>query len=109
MRVGIFLGHLSMGGPARVADAGCAAYRIPADRLAKVINPADLLSDGDASFLDGGDPGGIVATVFKALQPLQKDGHRLRSTDISYDSTHKELITECQPGVMAWWFYRGLI
>ena len=86
--VGILPGDLPMGGPTGVADAGGAADRVLLDGAAEIIDPADFLADGNQSFFKGGYPGGVIATVFQTAEPLQQDGDRLGTTDISDDSAH---------------------
>jgi hypothetical protein len=89
VRVRVLTGDLAMGGPAGMADACGAADGVFREGSGQVVDPADLLADGDHSLLEGGDPGGIIPPVFKATESFQKDGNGLGAADITYDSTHK--------------------
>src|SRR5258708_918089 len=73
MRVGVRLVRRPMGRPARVADAGLAGERIfkePPLELRKLARSAAAL---DMAVDDGGDSGGVVASIFQTLQGIDQE------------------------------------
>ena len=51
MRVSILLSHLTMSGPAGVADTGGATKWILTDGTAEILYPTYLLANGNAAFI----------------------------------------------------------
>ena len=39
--------------------------------------------------VDNRHPGGVVAAIFEPAQPIEQDGRRFRSADVTDDATHK--------------------
>ena len=88
VRMGVALGRLAVGGPAGMADADIAGERLA--RQAR-FQRGELALGAPASqgaVIQGGDPGGVVAAVFEALERLdQMAGDRLTSNN-SDDPAH---------------------
>jgi hypothetical protein len=47
--------------------------------------------DGNASVVEYGNTGRIVATIFQAAQPVDDDGHGLPGAKISNNSAHGKI------------------
>jgi hypothetical protein len=88
MRMGVLPGNFSVGGPARVTDAGVTSQRALGNDATKGVDATNFLANGDDPLLKSGYPRGIVASILQTTQSLQKNGHSFSLTDISNDSTH---------------------
>jgi hypothetical protein len=88
MRMGVLPGNPSVGGPARVTDAGVTSQRALGNDATKGVDATNFLANGNDPLLKSGYPCGIVASILQPTQSLQKNGHSFSLTDISNDSTH---------------------
>ena len=72
MRMRVGFDRLAVGRPARVADAGLAVERRSFEKFLEIAQLAFGAPAAELAILDGGDAGGIVAAIFKALQRVDK-------------------------------------
>ncbi len=56
----------------------------------QIVELAHVAPDGESVILHDGDPGGVVAAIFQALQAVEDDRGCVTRTDITHDSTHGE-------------------
>src|SRR5206468_2766051 len=81
-RVRVLLGDAAVRGPARVAEAGGRDRAVPPGRLLQEGEVADGADVVEAPVLAERDPGGVVAGVLEAFQPVEEEwraGPRSRS------------------------------
>lgn len=82
MRMGVAFGRRAMRCPAGMGDADHAVERLFGKTLLQVEQLAFGAATGELAVDDGGDAGGIVAAIFKALQGIDKPArNRLVSND----------------------------
>ena len=86
--MGVALGGLAVGRPARVADADRARQRLAAEPRLEVHKLALGAPALDVAVDQGGDAGRIVAAIFQALQRLDQQGGDRRLADDSDDAAH---------------------
>src|SRR5664280_1244544 len=88
VRMGVALGRLAVRGPAGMADADIAGERLARQALFQRGELALGAPASQGAVIQGGDPGGVVAAVFEALERFdQMAGDRLASDD-SDDPAH---------------------
>src|SRR6266550_1675031 len=88
MRMRIFIGHFSMGSPARVADAVLPRGRFLRHQFGKIRDPSGAFPRLDLLAIYDRDASGIIAAIFEAAEAVEKDGRRFRASDVSDNSTH---------------------
>src|ERR1700730_17649323 len=88
MRMCIFVGYLSMGSPASVADAVLPQGRFLGHQFGKIRDPSGAFACLHLLPVYDRDAGGIVATIFETPQTVEKYGRRFRASNISDNSTH---------------------
>jgi hypothetical protein len=99
MRMSVFFGGTSVGGPAGVADAISAFERFGADHVFKIAQLAFCPPDLKAVTVTAdGNAGGVVPAIFELAQTLNDDGNYLLFSDIADDATHR---------VLSWTDYRA--
>ena len=86
--MGVALGGLAVGRPARVADADRARQRLAAEPRLEVHKLALGAPALDVAVDQGGDAGRIVAAIFQALQRLDQQGGDGSLADDSDDAAH---------------------
>jgi hypothetical protein len=74
VRVGVFAGYGSMGGPAGMADSNRPGDRIFFDLGGQVGNTPHSFSHFDATRLKQGDASRIVSAVFQSMETIKQDG-----------------------------------
>jgi len=84
----VFVGDLAVGGPTRMADAIMAGGRLLGHQFREVRDPSSAFPRLDLFAVYDGDACGIVTTVFKAAQTIEKNGRCFCLPDISNNSTH---------------------
>ena len=88
MRMGVALGRLAVGRPARVADADGAGQRLDAEPRLEIHQLAFGAAALDVAVVQGGDAGRVVAAIFQPLQRLDQQGRDGRFADDSDDAAH---------------------
>src|SRR5205814_8410162 len=88
MRMRIFVGHFAMSSPACVTDAVLSRGRFLGHQFGKVRDPSGAFARLDLLPVYDGNASGIVTSIFKPPQTVQKYGRRFCATDISDNSTH---------------------
>ena len=86
--MGVALGRLAVGRPARVADADRAGQRLAAETRLEVHELAFGAPALDVAVDQGGDAGQVVAAIFQALQRLDQQGGDGCLADDSDDAAH---------------------
>src|SRR5258706_10155223 len=86
--MGVLVGGLTVGRPARVADADGASQRVFHEQSFEVRELADTAAYLDALTIQSGDARGIVAAILESLQRADEDAARLAGADVSDDSAH---------------------
>ena len=89
MRMGVRLAGFPVGGPARVPNPGsprCGC--LTQQGFEPVDSPCVLHGDQSARRADRRHPSAVIAAVFKAPQPGDKEVGRLVRADVSDDSAH---------------------
>jgi hypothetical protein len=90
VRVGVFFGGASVGGPAGVADAVGAVDGVVGEDFGEVAELAGGAAELERVAAAGdGYAGGVVAAVFEAGKTFHDDGDAGLWTDVTDDSTHK--------------------
>jgi hypothetical protein len=74
-----------------VADAKVAGRVSLAYHLAQVFDAASLAIHVDTAVGPQRNACGIIATIFKSTQPVEKDGACLTFADVTNDATHSEM------------------
>ena len=74
VRVGVFAGYGSMGGPAGVADSNRPGNRILFDLCDKIGNTPHGFSHFDATRLKQSDASRIISAVFQSMETIKQDG-----------------------------------
>ena len=88
MRMGVLLGGPTVRRPAGVPQPhGPGEVRSP-DGALQLFDLPDRAIDHHPALLQDGQPRGIIATVFQALQPVDQDRHDLLVPDVPHDPTH---------------------
>src|SRR5271157_2605699 len=91
VRMGIFFGGASVGGPARVPDTIGTVERLQPDGLLQIaqlaLGPAHLKSVRATGYRDSRR---IVAAILQPPQSLEDDGNDTLLTDIADDATHRK-------------------
>src|SRR5437588_2838297 len=88
MRMRIFVGHFSVGGPASVADSVLPRGWFLGHQFGKVRDSSGAFPRLDLLAVYDRDAGGIVTAIFEAAQTIEKDRRRFRASDVSDNSTH---------------------
>ncbi len=88
MRVGILVVHLSVRGPARVADSVAAGGRTLGHEPRQISDATGAFAGFHLIAVNDGDPGGIVAAIFEAPQTVQENGSRFRTANVTDNSAH---------------------
>src|SRR5205807_1797360 len=105
MRMRIFVGHFAMSSPACVTDAVLSRGRFLGHQFGKVRDPSGAFARLDLLPVYDGNASGIVTSIFKPPQTVQKYGRRFCATDISDNSTHnfrREIIAYFPPIARYW-------
>src|SRR6266403_790995 len=105
VRMRVFVGHLPMGSPARVADAVLPRGRFLGHQFGKVRDPSGAFARLDLLPVYDRNPGRIVTAIFEPPQTVQKYGRRFCVTYISDNSTHnfrREIIAYFPPIALHW-------
>ena len=91
MRMGVAVGRLTVGSPARMADAAGAVHvaAFLLDLLLKVCNAAARLDNAQTVLREGSHTSRVIATVFQTVQTLDENRKRVLASGESNDSTHK--------------------
>src|SRR2546423_459231 len=90
VRMRVSVGWFAVRGPARVADTEGPSRRPFRHELAELRNPAGAFARLDFIAVDYRNAGRVVAAIFQAPQPIEKDGRGLGTTDVTDNATHKE-------------------
>jgi hypothetical protein len=86
--VGVGVGHAAVGGPAGVPDPDRAAQPDLGGLLLQVSTRPTFLTTSRPPPWAIGEPRGVVAAVFEALQALEDDGRGLAVSDVADDAAH---------------------
>ena len=90
MRMRIFFGGTSMGGPASMANAVGAVERLQADDFFEIAQLAFGAANLETvSVTSNRDAGRVVAAVFKASEPFKDDGNNRFLPHVANDPTHR--------------------
>ena len=91
--MGILLGGPPVRGPAGVANAEAAVHGVQADGILEVAELAFGAAYGKLAIVAvDGQPGGVVAPVLEAFQPLQNDGNGPMGADVANYAAHRFII-----------------
>ena len=95
MGVCVRRGGRAVGGPAGVADAADAVDVLAVvGELIKIFKKAAALEGAYAPVVLHGDPGGVIAAVFKPFESLQKYGRGLlRACEANYSAHYFSLLS----------------
>ena len=89
MRMGVRIGRRTMGSPSCMPDPHRSGKRCSVMRqFAQYLKPALRLHHIDLPAVTDCDPRGIIPSILKFGQTVQKDRRSLPVTNISYYSTH---------------------
>src|SRR5262249_54825697 len=88
VRVRVLVAGTSVGGPARVADAGGAGERLLGEELFEVGQLSLGALDLEPVGAEHGHARRVVSSVLELSQPLDDKPDALLGTDITYDSAH---------------------
>ena len=89
MRMRVLFRRPAVRGPARVAEAIHAGERLSLDRVFEVDQLAGAAAHFDRAVLHDRDAGRVVAAIFEAAQPIEKDGDDGLRPDVTDDAAHK--------------------
>ena len=89
MWVGVGHAWGSVGGPTGVADAGFAGERVVDEEVGEIYQLADSPAAVKLAIRDRGDPGAVVAAVFKAFERLDKGWCSFVIAEDADDTTHE--------------------
>ncbi len=92
MGVGVDLGGLAVGGPARVADPEAAVEGMAAQRAFQLLDAAHFLDHREALAVEHGNPARIVTPVLETVQPLQQERLGFLIPNIGNNSAHNLLV-----------------
>ena len=88
MRMSVLVGRFPVRGPAGVTDAVGSGRWLLGHELAERRDPAGAFARLDAIAIHDGDARGIVTAIFQTAQPIEQDGSRLRTPDVTDDAAH---------------------
>ena len=88
VRMGICLGHATMRGPARMANANITTKRLSAYQTVKTCQLANRTGDFKTAAIVGDNASTVIATIFQPPQRIQERVTTINKTDSPYDSTH---------------------
>ena len=90
VRMSIDIAWLTMGSPPGMTNTDCSSLHFLTQALSGNLQPADaaFLLHNKETFIQQGDPCGIIPSIFKPLQPFQKKRNSLTPPYISNYSTH---------------------
>src|SRR5690554_862334 len=91
MRMRVRFGRPPMGRPPCMPDAYTTIERLLRDQLLEVSQLTDSAPDRDALFGEHGEPRRIIASIFEAPQPVQKDWADRSAANITDDTAHAGL------------------
>ena len=88
VRMGVGFGRLAVGGPAGMADAAGAFQRLLGELGLERAQLALGAAAGQHAVFQRGDPGGVIAAVFEALERIDQLAGDRRISQNSDDSAH---------------------
>ena len=88
--MGVALGRLAVGRPARVADADRTAERMGGELGLEVLELALRAQAGQAPVLERRDPRGVIAAIFQPLQGGNDLGRDRPLSENADDAAHEE-------------------
>jgi len=89
VRVGIFVGHLPVGRPPGVSDAGGSVGWFALNQLRQARDAARALAQLHHTVFHRRDARGVVPAIFQPAQTVQQDRSRFCIADISDYPAHK--------------------
>jgi len=85
----VALGRRAVRRPACMSDTAVPVHRPPSEQLAQAGDATGELAGLHPTTVLDRDPGGVVAPVFQAREPLNQNRHRLSRADVPHDSAHR--------------------
>ena len=97
VRMGICLGHTTMRGPARMADANITTKRLFTYQTVETCQLANRTGDFKTAAIVGDNASTVIAAIFQPPQRIQERVTTIDKADSPYDSTHMKTPSKTRP------------